>query len=110
MVGRRWRKFIPFLENNDWHIVKSMIESPHYTIKFNATEYDEDLRVKVAFVHYRLRNQRAFKSNIAKALQINPESSEIYAYMTELWYLKKKDPRDVEFFANKALEFKTKNL
>ena len=70
---------------------------------------DEDLRVKAAFVHYRLRNPRAFRKNIAKALELNPESAEVYSYMTELWYLKGKDPRDVEFFANKALQFKTKN-
>ena len=71
--------------------------------------HDEDLRVKVAFVHYRLRNQRAFKKNIAKALEINPNSAAVYSYLAELWYLKKKSPRDVEFFANKALEFKTNN-
>jgi hypothetical protein len=41
----RWRKFIPFLENNGWCIVGTMIESPHSTIKFHATEYDEDLEV-----------------------------------------------------------------
>ncbi len=70
---------------------------------------DEDLRVKAAFVHYRLKNQKSFRKNIAKALEINPSSSEIYSYLTELWFLKKKDPKQIEYFANKALEFKTKN-
>jgi tetratricopeptide (TPR) repeat protein len=70
---------------------------------------DEELRVKVAFVHYRLRNQRSFKKHIEIALQINPNSAEIYATLTELWYLKKKNVQETEYFANKALLYKTKN-
>lgn len=70
---------------------------------------DEDLRLKFAFVHYRLHNQKSFKKQIAKALQINPNSAVIYSVLTELWYLKNKNSKEVEFFARKALELKSQN-
>lgn len=70
---------------------------------------DEDLRVKAAFVHYRLKNKPAFKRQLAKALQINPNNADVYSALTELWYLRNKNPKETEYFANKALQFKTKN-
>ncbi|MBC7419088.1 MAG: hypothetical protein H7328_00020 [Bdellovibrio sp.] len=70
---------------------------------------DEDLRLKIAFVHYRLRNQKSFRKQIAKAVQLNPNSANIYAVLTELWYLKNKNSKEVEFFARRALELKSQN-
>lgn len=70
---------------------------------------DEDLRLKLAFVHYRLHNQKSFKKQIAKALKINPSSATIYSVLTELWYLKNKDASEVEFFAREALRLKSEN-
>ena len=70
---------------------------------------DEELRLKLAFVHYRLHNQKAFRKQIAKALKINPNSALIYSVLTELWYLKNKNAKETEFFARKAIELKSKN-
>ena len=70
---------------------------------------DEDLRLKIAFVHYRLHNQKSFRKQIAKAIQLNPQSANIFSVLTELWYLKNKNSKEVEFFARKALELKSKN-
>ncbi len=70
---------------------------------------DEDLRLKFAFVHYRLRNQKSFRKQIAIAIRLNPKSANIYSVLTELWYLKNKNSKEVEFFARKALELKSQN-
>lgn len=68
---------------------------------------DEDLRLKMAFLHYRLNNQKAFKKQIFAALKINPESAQVYSMLAELWYLKKKSPDDVIYFVKKAVELKS---
>ncbi len=70
---------------------------------------DEELRFKMAFIHYRLNNQKSFKRQLAKALAINPSNSGIYAGLAELWYVKGKDAVDVEFFVRKAIQLKSKN-
>jgi len=70
---------------------------------------DEELRFKLAFNHYRLNNQKSFKKQIAKAIQINPNNSEIYAGLAELWYAKDKKSTEVEFFVRKAMDLKSKN-
>lgn len=70
---------------------------------------DEELRLKLAFVHYRLHNQKSFKKQIAKALKINPQSAAIYSVLTELWYLKNKQANEVEFFAREAIRLKSEN-
>lgn len=70
---------------------------------------DEELHLKMAFLHYRLNNQRAFKKEIFAALKINPESAAVYSMLAELWYLKNKNPEDVLYFVKKAVELKTDN-
>lgn len=69
----------------------------------------EDLQIQSAVAHFQLNHEQEFKQSIAKALEINPENSEIYANLAELWYLKKFNPQDIEGFAQKALQFNTKN-
>lgn len=70
---------------------------------------DEDLRLKMAFLHYRLNNQRAFKREIFAALKINPQSAAVYSMLAELWYLKDKQPEEVIYFAKKAMALKSEN-
>lgn len=72
-------------------------------------KYDEDLRLKMAYLHYRLNNPKAFKQQIMMALKINPNNAEVYSMLAELWYLKDKKPEDVKYFAKKALQLKTRN-
>ena len=70
---------------------------------------DEELRFKIAFVHYRLNNPKSFKKQLAKAMQINPMNAEIYSGLAELWYAKGKKPADVEYFVTKAMSLKSKS-
>ncbi len=70
---------------------------------------DEDLRLKMAFLHYRLNNQKAFKKQIFAALKINPQSANVYSMLAELWYLKNKRPDEVVYFVNKAVQLKSTN-
>jgi len=70
---------------------------------------DEDLRLKMAFLHYRLNNHKAFKKQIFAALKINPQSANVYSMLAELWYLKNKNPDDVVYFVKKAVELKSTN-
>ncbi len=70
---------------------------------------DEELRLKMAYLHFRLNNQKSFKKQILAALRINPQSSDAYSMLSELWYLKNQNVDETLFFANKALELKSKN-
>lgn len=70
---------------------------------------DEELRFKLAFVHYRLNNQKSFKKQLTKAMEINPLNAEIYSGLAELWYVKGKKASDVEYFVTKAMNLKSKN-
>lgn len=70
---------------------------------------DEELRLKIAFAHYRMNNQKSFKKQISKAIQINPSNSKIYAGLAELWYIKNKKPSEVEIFVQKANQLKSAN-
>ena len=70
---------------------------------------DEDLRLKMAFLHYRLNNQKSFKKEIFMALKINPDSAAVYSMLAELWYLKNKSPDEVVYFVKRALELKSSN-
>lgn len=70
---------------------------------------DEELRLRLAFIHYRLNNQKSFKKQIAKAISINPNNSQIYAGLAELWYMKNKKSSDVEFFVRQAMQLKSQN-
>jgi Tfp pilus assembly protein PilF len=70
---------------------------------------DEDLRLKMAYIHFRLNNQKGFKRQVLKALKINPQSADVYSMLSELWYLKNQDVDETMFFVNKALELKSKN-
>lgn len=70
---------------------------------------DEELRLRMAFLHYRLNNQKSFKRQIDKAISINPNNAQIYAGLAELWYIKNKRASEVEFFVRKALELKSQN-
>ena len=70
---------------------------------------NEDLRLKMAYLHFRLSNQKSFKKNIKAALKINPLSADAYAMLSELWYLKNRDVDETMYFAKKATELKSKN-
>lgn len=93
-----------------------MIENKRYVETLALLEkgmklfpHDEDLRLKMAFLHYRLNNEKSFKKQIMAALQINPESANVYSMLAELWYLKNKNPQDVIYFVKKAAELKSTN-
>ena len=70
---------------------------------------DEELRLKMAFLSYRLNNQKSFKKQISAALKINPESAGAYAMLAELWYLKNKDVDEMIHFVKKAAALKSNN-
>ena len=93
-----------------------MIESKRYVESIALLEKgiqlfpkDEDLRVKMAYLHYRLDNQKAFKKQIFAALKINPKSAVVYSMLAELWYLKNKSPDEVIYFVRRALDLKSTN-
>lgn len=93
-----------------------MIENKRYVESIALIEQgigfypnDEELRFKMAFIHYRLNNQKSFKKQLAKAIEINPQNSGIYAGLAELWYVKGKEAADVEYFVRKAIQLKSKN-
>ncbi|MEQ1723270.1 MAG: tetratricopeptide repeat protein, partial [Pseudobdellovibrio sp.] len=93
-----------------------MIESKRYVETVALLEKgiqlfprDEDLRLKMAFLHYRLNNQKAFKKQIFAALKINPQSANVYSMLAELWYLKSKSSDDIIYFVNKAVQLKSTN-
>ncbi len=71
---------------------------------------DEDLRLKMAFLHYRLNNQKAFQNQIFAVLNINPQSANVYSMLAELWYVKSKSPDEIVYFINKAVELKSTNI
>lgn len=71
---------------------------------------DEDLQIKAALAYYHQGDAVSFKKSMARALEINPENSEIYTALAELWFLKKLSPKEMERFANKALELKSKSI
>ena len=70
---------------------------------------DEEIRLKMAFLHYRLNNQKSFKKQINAALKINPQSAGAYAMLAELWYLKSKDVGEMIHFVKRAAELKSNN-
>ncbi len=70
---------------------------------------EEDLRINAALASYRQGDEAGFKNNIDEALRINPENSEIYAALAEIWYQKRSDPKELESFVTKALSYKSKN-
>ncbi|AZZ37914.1 hypothetical protein CIK05_14260 [Bdellovibrio sp. qaytius] len=70
---------------------------------------DDKLRILAAYVHFKMNNMRSFKKQIETAQKINPENSEIYSVLAELWYDKKKPYSELEYLASKAIELKTKN-
>lgn len=70
---------------------------------------DDKLRILAAHIHFRMNNMKSFKRQIETAQKINPENSEIYSVLAELWYEKKRPYVELEFLAQKALELKTRN-
>ena len=70
---------------------------------------DEELRLKMAYLHFRLNNQKSFKKQINAALKINPESGAAYAMLSELWYLKERDVDETMYFVTRAMQLKTNN-
>ncbi len=70
---------------------------------------NEDLYIQAAVANFHLGREEEFKNSMAKAISINPENAEIYSSLAELWFLKKFNPKDIEGFAQKAIEFKSKN-
>ena len=70
---------------------------------------DDKLRILAAYVHFKMNNMRSFQKQIETAQKLNPENSEIYSVLAELWYEKKKPYAELEYLANKAIELKTKN-
>jgi predicted Zn-dependent protease len=93
-----------------------MIESKRYVETVALLEKgiklfpnDEDLRLKMAYLHYRLSNQKAFKKQIFAALKINPDSANAYSMLAELWYLKNKNPSEAIYFIKQAIALKSTN-
>lgn len=70
---------------------------------------DDKLRIQTAYIHFKLNNMKSFQRQIEMARKLNPENSEIYSVLAELWYEKKKPYSELEYLAQKALELKTKN-
>jgi Tfp pilus assembly protein PilF len=70
---------------------------------------DEELRLKMAYIHFRLNNQKSFKKQIMAALRINPQSADAYSMLSELWYMKDRDIDETLFFVNKAMYLNSKN-
>ncbi|MES2802082.1 MAG: hypothetical protein V4654_06290 [Bdellovibrionota bacterium] len=70
---------------------------------------DDKLRILAAYVHFKMNNMKSFQRQIEIARKLNPENSEIYSVLAELWYEKKKPYTELEYLAQKALELKTKN-
>lgn len=70
---------------------------------------DEELRLKMAYLHFRLNNQKSFKKQIKAALKINPESGDAYAMLSELWYLKERNVDETLYFVTRAMQLKTNN-
>lgn len=70
---------------------------------------DDKLRILAAYIHFKLNNMKGFQHQIELAKKLNPENSEIYSVLAELWYEKKKPYSELEFLAAKALELKTRN-
>lgn len=70
---------------------------------------DDKLRILAAYIHFKMNNMKSFKRQIELAQKINPENSEIYSVLAELWYEKKKPYSELEYLAQKALELKTRN-
>lgn len=93
-----------------------MIQEKHYkkALRLLKSGIDffpksEDLHIQAAVAYFQLGREEDFKNSVDKAIAINPENAEIYAYIAELWFLKKFNPKDIEGFAKKALEFNTQN-
>lgn len=76
----------------------------------HAFPNDEELRLKIAFSFYQINNKESFQQQMAAAISINPDHAEIYSTLAELWFTKSKKSSEVEFFARKAIELKSKNL
>lgn len=70
---------------------------------------DDKLRILSAYVHFKMNNMKSFKLQIETAQKLNPENSEIYSVLAELWYDKKKPYSELEYLATKAIELNTKN-
>lgn len=70
---------------------------------------DEDLRLKMAYLYYRLDDQIGFKKQIIEALKMNPQNAAAYSMLAELWYLKNKKADETIYFAKRALELKSTN-
>lgn len=71
---------------------------------------DEDLRLKLAYAYFHVDNKKDFEKQMTAAIKINPKNSEIYSALAQLWFVKSKKGSDVEFFAKKAIELKSKNI
>lgn len=70
---------------------------------------DDKLRLLASYVHFKMNNMPSFKRQIETAQRLNPNNSEIYSVLAELWYDKKKPHAELEYLAAKAIELKTKN-
>lgn len=92
------------IQNKKFDEAKVLIEEGVQTFSL-----DENLRLKLAYLSFIKSDLEEFKKQISAALQINPESAEAYSMLAETWYLKNQKPEDIESFAKKALQLKSKN-
>ncbi|MFZ3230930.1 MAG: tetratricopeptide repeat protein [Pseudobdellovibrio sp.] len=76
----------------------------------NAFRNDEDLRLKIAYSFYQVGNKISFDEQMHEAIQINPNNSEIYSVLGQLWFHRSKKSLEIDYIAKKALELKGKNL
>lgn len=70
---------------------------------------DEDLKLKLSYLHYHFKDELAFKKQLEAALELNPKSAEAYAMLAEVLYLKDNNPEEILYFSKKALDLKSKN-
>jgi tetratricopeptide (TPR) repeat protein len=69
----------------------------------------EDLQIRAAVAFFQTGQEDRFKKAVDRAVAINPLNAEIYSSLAELWYIKKTNPQQIQDFAQKALDYKTKN-
>lgn len=73
------------------------------------TPSNDILHIHLAFCHYKFRNYKMFKNELARAMDINPTNAKTYEMLSELWYKDNKKSSEVEYFVKMALKLDTQN-
>jgi len=70
---------------------------------------DDQLKLLLAYTHFKLNNKYKFNQDINQAIALNPKNSDIYALLSELWYEKQKPAAEIQYLTEKALALNTQN-